>query len=152
MANVKLPSFPNSYITPFQETSDSTWRYNCIAWALEINDRWYWPGNRHQYWPSDIPREVTLDAFIKLYEKHGYEICDNGDYEHGYVKVAIFELDGVPQHAARQWSQTEWTSKLGESIDVSHTIEAMEDGKYGNVSQYMKKKISRFQARRMKSR
>lgn len=143
------PEFPNSIREPFSVTSPATRKYNCIAWSLEINDRWYWPGDDiSQYWPDDIPREASVDAFIKLYESHGYEVCDDGSYEEDFVKIALFtNYLGNPEHASRQLNENEWTSKLGSHIDVSHTLEAIEGGKYGNVELFMKKKISAFKRR-----
>lgn len=143
--------FPNSYKEPFKITSPNTWEYNCIAWSLEVKDLWYWPGpHPKQYWPNDIPREVTVEAFVELYRKHDFEICDDGSFDKGFLKIALFVKDGAPTHAARQLGNDSWTSKLGPNIDVRHTIEAMEGGKYGDVHLYMEKKISAFKRRMMK--
>jgi hypothetical protein len=46
--------------------------------------------------------------------------CDDGTYEQGYEKVAIYERIGAVTHAARQLSATEWTSKLWQLEDISH--------------------------------
>jgi hypothetical protein len=68
-----FPPFPNSRIDPFLITSPQTSSYNCIAWAFGDNSKWYWPDSSNIYfWPSDIPRQETLDSFIKLFESIGY--------------------------------------------------------------------------------
>lgn len=147
------PRFPNSYKDPFKVKSPQTTDYNCIAWAVEIEDKDIWPEPRpysSKYWPDNIPFEETLEAFIQFYESFGFEVCNNGKFEKKYLKIAIFTKDGIPQHAARQLNESEWTSKLGHSYDVRHTLESMNGGEYGNVSQFMKKQISSFKRRLLK--
>lgn len=132
--------FPNQSSDPFNLTSPPTTKYNCIAWAYGVNDRWMWPGKPWEYWPPDIPRVVTIEAFIELFESIGYSECDNGEPEDGFKKVCIFtDKDEKPTHAAKQLPTGEWSSKLGKSYDVQHSIEAMEGGKYGNATVFMKK-------------
>ncbi|GIL23792.1 MAG: hypothetical protein BroJett042_23050 [Bacteroidota bacterium] len=133
--------FPNSKIDPFLLTSPQTPIYNCIAWAFGSVDKWFWPDVAGTYfWPSDIPRTETLDSFIKLFEIIGYKVCDNGDLEKDYQKIAIYaDGNGKPTHAARQLRNGFWTSKLGQSFDVTHTIHSMSDGLYGNVAAFMKR-------------
>lgn len=133
------PEFPRSFEQPFIRTSDKTRRYNCIAWAMDDTTQWYWP-HEDSFWPDEVPMVVELQAFITLFESHGYECCENGDLEEGYLKVAIF-VNGAdkPTHAARQLISGYWTSKLGRNIDVSHSIYSMENSAYGKVGQYLRK-------------
>jgi hypothetical protein len=132
--------FPNSISEPFIKTSQDTISYNCIAWAYEDSTKCYWPDGIY-FWPDDIPCIATLDNFILLFRKIGYEVCDNGDLENDYEKVAIYCNNfNEPKHAARQLEDGFWTSKLGPYIDVSHTISGMSNGVYGNVEVYMKRK------------
>ena len=136
-------SFPQSIFEPFQITSPVTTRYNCIAWAFDDDTKWYWPDpTKLYYWPSNIPREETIDAFKKLYELKKYSVCTDGNYEVGYEKIAIYTLNNKPTHAARQITQTEWTSKLGKFEDVSHSLSAMQNGAYGNATVFMKRKTT----------
>jgi hypothetical protein len=137
------PTFPNSKIDPFLLTSPQTTVYNCIAWAYGVIDRWFWPDSSGiYYWPNTVPRVENTDAFIKLFESIGYSVCDNGDLEDGFQKVAIYaDNNGKPTHAARQLKNGLWTSKLGQSYDVTHTIYSMSDGQYGNVAVFMKRGI-----------
>lgn len=56
-------------------------------------------------------------------------------------KVALFSSDNMHVlHAARQLSNSLWTSKLGVSFDVNHALEALENGIYGDVVVFLKKK------------
>lgn len=137
------PKFPNSRIDPFLLTSPNTTIYNCIAWAFGVIDRWFWPDIAGiYYWPDSVPRVETIEAFINLFESIGYKVCDNGNFENSFQKVAIYaDSNGKPTHAARQLRNGLWTSKLGQSYDVTHTIHSMSDGVYGNVRVFMKRAV-----------
>ncbi len=136
------PDFPNSKASPFEITSPSSGVYNCIAWALERTDEFFWPRRmRGFYWPHSIPLKETLAAFQKLFEEAGYEICQHGELESGFQKVAIFAENDRPTHAARQLANGFWTSKIGAWVDVQHTLQAMEGGFYGDVAMFLKRKI-----------
>jgi len=139
MNQIRHPKFPNSSNDPFLGTSPIDRRYNCIAWAFGDNSRWYWPRPElYCYWPEDITCQETLDAFIELFQSIGYQVCNNGNMEKGVEKVAIYtDNAGKPTHAARQLEDGKWTSKLGESEDVSHSLNAMRNGFYGNVKVFM---------------
>jgi hypothetical protein len=102
-------------------TSPETIEYNCVAWAAEENTRCWWPDHMEiGYWPEDIPREETLEAFIEAYKTLGYERCYETDLEEGFQKIAIYVKDRKPTHAARQLNNGNWTSKLGKSFDIEH--------------------------------
>ena len=143
MTLVSFQNFPNSVNQPFLITSPDTPTYNCIAWAFEDPSKWYWPDPSSIYfWPNNIPRSVTLDAFIALFSLINYQICLTDDLEEGYSKIAIFvDSVGTPTHAARQLPSGFWTSKLGSNIDIQHTIFSMQGGEYGNVVVYMRRAI-----------
>lgn len=139
---VVIEEFPNSSDEPFIQTSHEDPNYNCIAWAAEDNTRWYWPDPYGiYYWPSEIPRENTVQAIINLYEFLGYEKCENGCYEESFTKIAVFSNEDIPTHAARQLGNGYWTSKLGPNIDVEHSIFSIENGVYGEVTQYLRRKV-----------
>jgi len=82
----------------------------------------------------------TLEAFQLLFEDIGYEVCTDDSSEEGFQKIAIFAKAGKPTHASRQMSDGMWTSKLGDEHDVSHTLQSMADGFYGNVAILMRKR------------
>ncbi len=135
-----FPDFPNTSIQEFVITSPKDPIYNCIAWAYGVNDIWFWP-HPYAFWPAGIPKELTLEAFVKLFERIGFQICNNGNYESGLDKIAIYEKDNKPTHAAKLLQGDIWSSKLGNDFDVSHTLFSMQDGFYGNVSVFMKRDI-----------
>ena len=141
MRLISFPQFPNSKVEPFGMTSPHTPTYNCIAWAFDDNTKWYWPDPENTYyWPESITREITVEAFIQLFGLINYSVCENEDIEKGYEKIAIF-TDSLnnPTHAARQLENGYWTSKLGQHIDVQHSIKSIEEGDYGMVKIFMKR-------------
>lgn len=134
--------FPSLNSSNYQVTSSKTPNYNCIAWAVNVDNRWWWPDQQNQYyWPKDIPREETLSAFIKAYSLYGYSVCNNLTYEKGFEKIAIYtNFQGKPTHAARQLTSGDWTSKLGKLEDISHKDLNVVSGQvYGKVSVIMKR-------------
>ena len=138
---ITLDSLPNSFVEPLVITSLATGNYNCIAWALEDTEHFYWTGpEEFFYWEADLPREETIDSFVQLFRQHGYEICENALKERGFTKIALFTKDNIPTHAARQLLNGLWTSKLGILEDVRHTLFAISDGLYGSVALILKKK------------
>lgn len=135
--------FPNIRAYGYTVTSPDSTLYNCIAWAVEDNTRWWWPDPMMMYyWPHDVPREETIDAFIRLFESIGYTTCKDGDYETGYQKISVYvDRNGTPTHAARQLNNGKWTSKLGRLKDIEHNNEdAFRASDYGIVGVYLRKK------------
>lgn len=134
--------FPALNAFNYQIISPASPDYNCIAWAASATDLWWWPDNQYTaYWPSEIPRAETVDAFIKAYSLAGYMPCDNPHYEKGFEKIAIYiHASGKPMHAARQLPSGRWTSKLGAWEDIEHETLADISGQlYGSVAVIMKR-------------
>ena len=132
-----FPGLSHSYL---KVTSPEEPRYNCIAFAAGDDQEWWWP-DMDSYWPQNVPRHETLTTFIAAFETIGYIQCLDGVYEQGFTKIAIYVDDtGMPTHAARQLSDSTWTSKCGELEDIEHDLYGLcgQQG-YGNISCYMKK-------------
>ncbi len=144
MTNTLLspPEFPNAEKEPFLVTSPSSGIYNCIAWALELQHAFLWPGISSRYeWSPNLPRKNNLVVFLQFFQEHGFESCDDGELEMGFQKIALFAIDKKTTHAARQLPNGFWTSKIGGWVDVQHTLRAMEGGMYGDVAMFLKRKI-----------
>jgi hypothetical protein len=97
-------------------------------------------------WPDGVPKVETLSAFQKAYATKGFEICEDGHREEGYLKIAFYEKAGLLTHVAREEPSGRWGSKLGPWIDIQHhTPQALEDengvGEYGQVVGYMKRPV-----------
>ncbi|HUW66401.1 MAG TPA: hypothetical protein VMW83_17210, partial [Spirochaetia bacterium] len=116
-------TFPRLKTTPFSITSQEDNQYNCIAGAANDYSRWWWP-NQYAYWPEGVSEEETVDAFVEAFNTLGYEVCNSDTIEPGFEKIALYvSKDGRPAHAARQLSSGLWTSKLGPSWDIEHTLD-----------------------------
>ena len=143
---------PNLDSAEFAITSDPSRKYNCIAWTAGRDDRWWWPIPLDQsfgsyYWPTEVPREVSIEAFSSAFEGLGYRECRNGEVEEGLEKIALFARHArsakpVPTHAARQLSNGHWTSKLGRREDIVHrNVDDVSGPAYGVPVKFMKRKI-----------
>jgi hypothetical protein len=123
----------------FTETSPADDLYNCIAWSVGDQSRWWWP-HPDAYWPPGVPMEQTRAAFIQAYATLGFAECADGSMEADFEKIAIYgDADG-PQHTARQLPDGRWTSKLGHYEDITHDdLESLYDSIYGRVICFMRR-------------
>ena len=134
--------FPNLGIDDFEIVSDQTIYYNCIAWAMGDDKHIWWP-NDQVYWPPKIPLHLSVDTFAQAFAVQGYSICSDPKLENSLEKVALFcDANRLPLHAARQLPDGLWTSKLGESYDITHTLNSLEGPKYGKVSTIFSRPVS----------
>jgi hypothetical protein len=134
--------FPGLSQFGYQITSEKTPDYNCIAWAVGVTEAWWWPDPMYQYyWPPEIARSESVEAFVAAFGTLGYSECPSPDLEIGFEKIALFvDQRGVPTHAARQRSDGSWTSKLGELEDIGHVqLEAVSGYAYGSARVFMKR-------------
>ena len=132
---------PHLHTGNCQITSPATNAYNCLAWAAGNSKQW-WDPNGLYYWPKGVPREVTLDAVLQVYERLGFGICVGGELEVGFDKIAILVKEIgpriIPTHAARQLESGEWTSKLCACEDISHNpVDAVRGPAYGEVKYFL---------------
>lgn len=150
--HILLQAFPKlSQDKDFKVTSKATSVYNCIAWAYKIDNMWMWPNTGEylfldgvHYWPSDEIMDCDVSNFIEAFKQKGYECCENSDFESGFRKITLYVKPDTTEctHAARELSNGCWTSKLGSSNDIQHgTPDAIENGDYGKVYCFMKKKF-----------
>lgn len=136
-------SFPRLSAQNHQPTSPDTPNYNCIAWAAEEDDVWWWPDPKgFAYWPAGVDRAETVAAFIAAFGTLGYVACAAGDSQHGVQKIALYTLNGAPTHMARQLPDGTWTSKLGQAIDISHqTLDALDGPAYGQATHFFSRAV-----------
>jgi hypothetical protein len=135
--------FPGLVGQPYGITSPKDSKYNCIGWAGGQSQRWWWPDeDGDDLWPSNVPREETLAAFRALFETLGYAVCDHGQLEDGFEKIALYaDPNGIPKHAARQLPTGRWTSKLGQFEDIEHDLANLAGADYGTVVLVMKRPL-----------
>lgn len=133
--------FPNLRNGGYRVTSKDTEDYNCIAWAAGETDRkWGHPGAPYYFWPDGIPNNQSVDAYKAAYATCGFVECADAVLEAGYVRIAIYAHGNDVQHAARQLSNGEWTSKLGDGWDIEHVdLNGVESAIYGQPVAFMKR-------------
>jgi len=85
------------------------------------------------YWPPAVERRYTLAAYEKAFTALGYAKCETEAFAGDLAKVALFAKGTDPKHASRQLNGSAWTSKLGQSVDISHELHALAGECYGNV-------------------
>lgn len=131
--------FPYAESEGYSEQSPQNAEYNCIAWAAEDAENFWWPNSDNSYWPESAPEALNIAAFVEAYRTVGYDLCDNDQLESEFDKIAIYADGGMPTHAARQLTNGRWTSKLGRDEDIEHhTLHALEGPIYGFVAKIMK--------------
>ena len=138
-------AFPALRSSGYQITSPATKDYNCIAWAAEKDTTWWWPDAYGVgYWPSQVSRTETIEAFIAAYGLLGYEPCTDAQPEPGFEKLAIYvDPAGVPTHAARLLPSGRWTSKLGAWEDGEHNaLDGLNGNLYGRVGLVLRRSVS----------
>ena len=137
--------FPKLKGEGYKLTSPDTSVYNCVAWAVELEqEEWWWPDAMGQdFWPPEAPREENIGAFLVAFSLFRYEVCENPGYEEGFDKIAIYvdPSNDKPTHVARIKRDC-CTSKIGNLEDIDHsTLEGLAGSypAYGRVHCFMKR-------------
>lgn len=143
MSPVDNLSFPNLRPENHRVTSEANKRYNCVAWAANQQNKWWWPSShsKDSYWPPGFRPGNKVRNFESVFKTQGYERCNDGSLVEGYEKVCIYtDRRGNVTHMARQLVDGSWTSKLGEEVDISHdSPQVLEGGAYGTASVYLQR-------------
>jgi len=135
---------PNLNAENHQVTSRATTAYNCVAWVLGDEKRWYEPTPSGQYfWPGIADSDYSAQSYINMFATTGFELCDTIDLEAGFEKIAIYTTKGEFTHVALQLPTGRWTSKLGGLEDIEHdTLKALEGTGYGKPAHFMKRRVA----------
>ena len=149
-----FPSLKNDDI--FKIIDGENPNYNCIAYAANVTDCWWWPlpvdkrpsflGGVKCNWPRAAKNATSLNVLIEIFRDLNYVECNNYDFEDGFKKVAFYVKGDKFTHAARQLTygdkQGKWSSKLGNSFLITHkTPQSIEGNAYGKSVFYMKKSM-----------
>lgn len=132
-------------------TSDSTWSYNCHAWAMDETSVWWEPTDPNApwipswvrvYWPRPLPvSDFSLGNFQAAFRTRHYAPCSDGLLEAGFDKVALYAQRRAVTHTARQLPSGAWTSKCGPNIDIHHPDPTVLEGPtYGSVAAFMRRR------------
>ena len=136
-------AFPNLADSGYQITSPVDPDYNCVAWAAGETNRWWWPDAAGEhYWPPSAPREETLDAFVAAFAVLGYLPSTSTSLEPDSAKLAVYAKSGLPTHVARQLPSGRWTSKLGNSEDIEHSLDGVAGVLFGHVALVLQRPTS----------
>ncbi|RZJ46554.1 MAG: hypothetical protein EOO44_22705, partial [Flavobacterium sp.] len=113
----------------FKVTSNQDEKYNCIAWANGRSDIFWWP-TEHKidgvFWPIE-EKDLNVSTLIKVFQTRGYTICENGDFDPKFVKVALYvnekdefidSLLNNPIQFKNQKLDIDWVVKDQEAIYV----------------------------------
>ena len=90
-------------------------------------------------------RGFGIGALVLAFQELDYEECTDGSLEPEFEKLALYGAGLMYTHAARQLADGKWTSKLGQLEDIVHdSPDDIAGSDYGEVVQFMKRKISRL--------
>ena len=118
----------------FEFTSPVDPNYNCLAWALSYDNRYFDRGNGC-YWPWEDASEESAEGWARVCEHHGFTVVSDCDtsFARGTEKIAILKDESGDLHAARQSATGRWKSKLGIGPDIDHSDLKSLKSSYGEV-------------------
>ena len=138
-----IAAFPNLSDEFFSIASPENANYNCIAWAIGDDRRWWWPNLAPSaYWPPGFPKDETVENFVRTFSLFGFIECQDGSLEDGFEKIVLYTKSGTPTHMARQRCDGHWWSKLGDWHDIVHeTPKGIEGILYGLAHKFFKRPV-----------
>ena len=138
-AQMLIEAFPNLSEEDFEIVEQPSTRYNCIAYAAGDASNWWEPAER-RYWPDYAARSYSIESLIEVFAGLGFEHCQDSSLESGYEKVALYEEQGVGEHAALQTAAGRWRSKMGRGPLIEHrSPQSLSGGMYGEATVYMRR-------------
>ncbi len=141
-AQLLITAFPNLSGEDFEIVERASEGYNCIAYAAGDASKW-WDHNNNHYWPAHVTRSSSIESLKGVFVGLGFEQCRDSSVEDGYLKVALYEEQGVWKHAALQTPGGRWRSKMGKGPVIEHrSPESLSGGQYGNVAFHMRRVVS----------
>lgn len=144
--------FPRLRESDHKVTSTDTDSYNCVGWVHNDVEH-YWDPDHH--WPQAVDAsddsEDDLASYLDLFKWMGFEPCEDGSLEDGYLKIAVYSVEHAAlgqakrefTHVARQLPSGRWSSKGGVLQDFRHELDALEESgvlKRSKVSDYLRRK------------
>jgi hypothetical protein len=70
----------------------------------------------------------------------GFQVCAFSDLEEGFEKIAIYTMNGLVTHVARQLPTGRWTSKMAQALDAEHlTPDTLCGEGYWQIALYMRR-------------
>ena len=114
---------PGLEASEYQITSDATDEYNCVAWAVGEDDRWWSHEVDDEYfWPDRALRSEGVESYQAMFALYGFAECDNGDLERGVEKIALFADEGRFTHVARNSTQADGPASSAKTATLSTNL------------------------------
>lgn len=129
----------------FEILSPETPIYNCIAWAMQMEDRWVdpymIPGH---WWPNGVAKSISPESLVQAFEAVGFSVTSDCKIEDDFDKVVLYKNDKTNEwtHASRIVADTIEHSKFGQLWDGSHSANSISGTAYGIPYCYMKRSKS----------
>ena len=97
-AQLLAKAFPRLSSEGFEIIDEPSDRYNCIAYAAGDISVW-WDHNEDHYWPPSATQSNSIESLKEVFIGLGFEQCAESTLEDDYVKVALYEEQGMWKHA-----------------------------------------------------
>ena len=125
----------------FLVSSENTPVYNCIAWAMGMDDVWVdtcpYPGH---WWPSNALCNQEYRALKEAFVSVGFEETDDGSFDPLWDKVVLYGDGSHWTHATRIVSDGVEHGKFGGAWDAFHSGNMFGDSIYGEPFAVMRRK------------
>lgn len=116
----------------FVLTSPPSFQYNCIAYAMGMNDRWVDCADLPWHWWPPVNKSMQDSDLIEAFRYFGFEEYGLDDsIDDNYDKVALYHNAGGWTHAARVVDNGIYHSKFGASYDGTHSRGDVLQTQYG---------------------
>lgn len=123
-------------------TSPTTYIYNCIAFALGMQDRWVDSADLPWHWWPPVNKGWAESDLIAAFRFFGFEECGMDDsFQSDYDKVALYHNEDGWTHAARVVADGVYHSKFGASYDGTHSSGDVLQAQYGSVFVIMRRPV-----------
>jgi hypothetical protein len=130
--------------SPASDPDDLFRAHNCFAFAVGEKRRWWWP-EAHGYWPPQCERKATVHSLLCALATKGFSECEDGSFEAGLEKVAIYANGDEATHVALQFVSRngKWRSKIGYNVDIEHDLDQLNGPVYGVPVKFVSRATSR---------
>ena len=116
----------------FHLWSPCSYYYNCIAYAMGMEDRWIDVAHHPWHWWPPVAKGDSGQDLIEAFRYLGFESCGMDDtIDRAYDKVALYQKDNRWTHAARVVDDGVYHSKFGSSYDGTHSRGDVLQKQYG---------------------
>ena len=125
----------------FHLWSPCSYYYNCIAFAMGMDDRWVDIAHLPWHWWPPVSKGNGEQDLVEAFRYFGFESCGMDDtLDRAYDKVALYQKDNHWTHAARVVGDGVYHSKFGASFDGTHSRGDVLEKQYGEPFVIMRRR------------